>query len=247
MPRRKFTGMKRRRRPALARIRKRPRRSMPTRNARIGGFLGIENKFYDNLLSSSAISAPSDGSAGEHDPGGADGLNTVDQGDGESQRDGRQIVMKKISITGLISCVPQISVTATDTNPVVFIALVLDMQTNGATLNSENVYINPLSTSLGAASPLRNLQFTKRFRVLKTRTLTLDQPTVVWDGTNIEQGGMHKAFQMHVNLNNLVVNFSGTTADIANIVDNSLHIIAYTSSTTCAPTINYNSRLRFQG
>ncbi len=229
--RRRFTAPRRRRR----------------RNPRIGGFLGIELKFYDSSLAASAITAPADATGGEHDPSATVLFNTVVQGDGESQRDGRQIVMKSLGIRGHIGVAAQTNQTATDVSPTIFIAVVLDTQTNGATISSENVYTNKAESGSHAASPFRNLQFTKRFRILKSKLLTLKQPTLVWDGTNVEQGGFNTPFTMFVDLGNMAVNYSGTTETVANITDNSLHLIAYTSSTAVAPTMNYNARLRFVG
>jgi len=50
-------------------------------------------------------------------------------------------------------------------------------------------------------------------------------------------------------LNGMKVKFNaGTTASVANVIDNSIHVIAYASNITgVAPTISYQSRLRFVG
>lgn len=217
------------------------------RNRRTGGYLGIELKFYDQLLIGKAITAPTDASGGETDPSATVLLNTVVQGDGESNRDGRQIVMKKIMIKGNVSTAAQINQTAVDVAPYVFIALVLDTQTNGATLNSEDVFVNPGANAITAAAPLRNLQYTKRFKVLATRTLVLPIAQASYDGTNIEVGGSVIPFEIYKDLNNIKVTYSATTETVANIVDNSLHVIAYASSADISPLLNYSSRLRFCG
>ncbi len=233
---------KRPRRTVTRRRRRRPRTSY---NPRIGGFLGIELKFYDQSAGEN-LTAPTDASGGEENPSATITLNTVIQGDGESNRDGRQIVMKKISVVGCVRQALQTNQTATENAPLVLIALVHDTQTNGALLNSENVFVNPSADAELATKPFRNLQFIKRFRVLKRLQLKLQQPTVVWDGTNIEQGGLFTPFKMHVPLN-IPVNYSGTSETIANTVDNSLHIIAYCNDTSTVPRLLYNSRLRFVG
>ncbi len=233
VPRKRFRGSRRRR----------PRR----RNARIGGFMGIELKFYDQLLTSSALTAPTNASGGEHDPSATVLLNTVTQGDGESERDGRQIKMRKISIRGLITYAAQVNQTAGDNACAIMIALVLDKQTNGATITSENVFINPSASGTLAPQAFNNLQFIKRFKVLKRIEFNLPQPEMTYDGTNVEQSGEHIPWEMHVDLNNLEVNYSGITENVSNIVDNSLHVIAYCSSTNLVPQIFYNSRLRFVG
>ncbi len=216
-------------------------------NQRIDGFLGIELKFYDTSLIAAALTAPTDASGGEHNPSATISLNTVVQGDGESNRDGRQISMRKISIQGTIRVPAQINVTASDEGSLIYIALVHDSQTNAALLNSEDVFKNPGANSATAANPFRNLQFTKRFRVLAHRTIVMQNPSQVWDGTNIEVNGLVRKFSMHVDLKGMVTNYSNTTETIANITDNGLNIVAYASNTQLAPVLNYNARLRFVG
>ncbi len=228
-------------------IRKSGRLRRPRRlNARTGGFLGIELKFYDTSLISSALTGPTDASGGEKNPSATISLNTVVQGDGESQRDGRQITMKSIHLKGIIDVPVQANQTVTDTASDVFIALVQDKQTNGALLNSEDVFTNPGADARTATSPFKNLQFQRRFRILAVKKLRLPQPTVVWDGTNVEQGGYQIPWEIYKSFS-IGVNYSATTETIANITDNGLNVIAYTSNSTAAPTLSYNSRLRFVG
>ncbi len=216
-------------------------------NARIGGFLGIETKFYDQKLITSALTAPTDASGGEHDPSATVLLNTVVQGDGESNRDGRKITMRSIFVRGIVVVNARTNVTVPVTAAEVMIALVLDTQTNGATLSSENVFKNPGANAITATAVFRNLQFTKRFRVLKRICFTLPQSEMTWDGTNMEAEGFAVPFSMFVKLNNIRVLFSASTETVANITDNSLHIVAYCTNVGQAPTLNYISRLRFVG
>ena len=123
----------------------------------------------------------------------------------------------------------------------------LDTQTNGAALNSEDVFKNQAGSARLAASPLRNLQFTSRFKVLEQHQATLKDPFFGYDGTNLERNGFDVPFSFYKKLNGLRVTYSGTTAAISNIIDNSLHIIAYTTSTDLTPLLYYQSRLRFRG
>ncbi len=220
------------------------------RNARIGGFMGIELKFYDQKLVNGAIAAPADASAGEQDPSATIMLNTVVQGDGESQRDGRRITMKSIYVEGVVTIAVQTGQSGGDSAATIFIALVMDKQTNGATISSEDVFINPGANAKLAAGPLRNLQFSKRFRILGTRKFTMSQVSMTNDTGStggVIISGITKRFQFFKNLGNKIVNFSNTTETVANIVDNSIHVIAYCSSTAMAPLISYSSRLRFVG
>lgn len=220
------------------------------RNTRTGGFLGQELKFYDTSLAASAILAPTDAGGGEQDPSATIVLNSVVQGDGEQQRDGRRITMKSIYINGLVSCGTQNGQSAADGPSYCFIALVLDTQTNGATITSENVFTNKSATALLAASPMRNLQYVDRFKVLQIKKVMLTNPNMTNDlGSTggVIQNALQRPFKMYKNLSNTVVTYKGTTETVANITDNSLHIIAYASGVSLVPTLSYNSRLRFMG
>ncbi len=245
----KATPFRKRRRPArsFAMTRGRVARRERRLNPRTAGFLGIELKFYDQRVIQSALTAPTDATGGEHNPSATISLNTVTQGDGESQRDGREILMQRISIRGIIRIPPQANQIVSSEPTVCWVALVLDTQTNGALLNSENVVTNIGSNAITAASPFNNLQFSKRFRIMAKRQMTFDAPAyATFDGTNIEQGGMTKVFEFHVPLK-IKVNYTDTTETIANIVDNGLNIIAFCNNTELAPTLSYSSRLRFNG
>lgn len=221
-------------------------------NGRTGGFVGLEKKFFDSGFNG-ALSANGTAIDGEKDPTTLLCLNCPAQGDGESQRDGRQISMQSINVKGVVQIAAQADQTAGDQVPDIFIALVLDKQTNGVQLDSEDVFDNPASATALAAQPFRNLEYSQRFRVLKTVKVSAQdlagaiQP--VFDGTNIEQQGAQIPFSMYCKLNGMKVNFiSGqTTSVIAAIADNSLHIVAYASNTSMAPVLTYSSRLRFVG
>ncbi len=244
-----FSRSKRRatssRRSGRKRFRSAPRRRRI--NARTAGFLGIEKKFYDSHLSSKALNATTDNADGECNPSATLTLNTVAQGDGESNRDGRKMVMKSVQVTGSVFCSAQANQSAADAIPIIFIALVLDKQTNGAALSSELVYVNPSADTGLCTNPVRNLQYVSRFRVLRSTVFVPPQPAISYDGTNIEQGGVNVPFRFDADLKDLPVTFSGDTSAISNIIDNSLHVLAWASTTGMAPSIQYNCRLRFVG
>lgn len=216
-------------------------------NIRTGGFQGMELKFYDTSLGSAALTTNTAGAAGEHDPSATVKLNTVIRGTSESNRIGNKIQMKNISVNGLITVASQINQTAVDAGAFVFLALVLDHQTNGATLASEDVYVNKSGIALGGCSMYRNLQTSKRYRVLRSMQIVLPAQVSTYDGTNIEQGGYMLPFRMDVPLNIETQFNGGTTEDVANIEGNSLHILGWTTSTSLAPLLTYNARLRFVG
>ncbi len=174
-------------------------------------------------------------------------LNTVTQGDGESQRDGRRLRMKSITVHGMFNTPAQTNSTTVDVAPTCFVALVLDTQANGAILASNNVFTNPGANGATAAAPFINLQFKERFKVLASKTVQFPQAEATYDGTNLEIGGQFKPWTLYKNLNNMPMTFSGTTETITNITDNALHIVSWCNNTTAAPVITYHSRLRFTG
>ncbi len=216
---------------------------------RTGGFTGIERKFYDTSLVGGALTAPSDSTGGEHDQSATICMNSITQGDGESQRDGRVASIQGAYVKGVIKSVAQHATAVADDACKVYVALVLDTQTNGAQLNSEDVFKNDAANANLAGSPMRNMQFTQRFRVLDTFECVLENANMANDTGatgGLQQSGQLVPFTLSSNLQ-FRTQFSGTTESVANITDNSLHIIAFVSNTELVTTLNYNARIRFVG
>lgn len=225
------------------------RRRLSVKNLATMGFLGIERKFYDTSLTGGVLTAPTDATGGEFDPSATSMITTPTVGDGEQQRDGKQIAMLYIDINGVIQTVELAGVANSPPTLQIFVAIVLDTQSNGAQMNSEDCFKNTTAGAQVAPNPLRNLLFGKRFRILKSHNFIL-QPmnTCVLAGPLFTTGAMRRNFHWFIPLKGLKVNFNaGTTASIANVIDNSVHVIAYTNSVTGTPTISYNARLRFVG
>lgn len=222
-----------------------------SQNLRTGGYLGIELKFLDVYGSQISIPAPTDCSGGEMQPEGGctDCLSVPAQGDGEQQRDGRRILMKSIFVSGAVKwSTSSDQDDAFEAGPV-FVALVLDTQTNGSTIVSEQVYTNPNDTANVNTYPLRNLQYSSRFRVLDHVTI---QPRCSVAFNDAAATGTMAWPIEHFTLSNKKVSdipmtFSSTTADVANAIDNSLHLIAFCTATSPAAALSYNSRMRFVG
>jgi hypothetical protein len=216
-------------------------------NLRVGGFMGIELKYANYARSALALAAPTNAVGGTVDPATILCLNGVAQGDGEQQRDGKQIHMKSLYVTGSIDIPALINQTTAKNIPTVYIALVVDKQTNGAQLTSELVFENPSGASTTAAGPLRNMQYTSRFEVLDSCIVELEQPQVSWDGTNLECAGSRSPFKLSWS-GDMLTQFTGTGNTIASIQDTSMHLIAFAGpDLTAAPVISYNARLRFIG
>lgn len=217
-------------------------------NRRTGGLLGLEYKFYDTSLVASALTSPTDCSGGEHDPATVLCLSAPAQGSSEIQRVGRSIRICRLDVVGNCA-IPETSAKTSLTDmPNIFIAIVLDTQTNGAQLNSEDVYKNTAAEATLATRIYRNMSNTSRFRVLAQKLIRFQDLSATNNTTtgSITQHGCFMPWQFHLKMN-LPVKFSvgGTSAGVASVEDNSLHLIAFTNSTAYLPEISYNARIRY--
>lgn len=223
------------------------KRQRTTSNRRTGGYVGLEKKFKDYDLLAQATSPTWAGS--ELDPTGIGCLSAVAQGDGESERDGRVYQIHSLHIKGWI----ETQAVESDTNPMddfmTRLVLVQDTQTNGAQLNGEDV-IDTVS-SVYDINGFRNLQYSTRFKVLKDKMLrTTGANTAMNEGAPnlFSNGSVRIPFSFNKRFKKpITVRCSSTTATVAAVTDNSLHLIGVTRSGTTVPTISYRSRIRFTG
>ncbi len=214
-------------------------------NVRTAGFTNIENKFKDFALNGTAITQTWAG--GELDDPTAMALSAVQQGDGESQRDGRVFTINSVHLSGNIAQTSLESQTVPISDSIVRLALVWDTQSNNAQLNAEDVML-PIGTNRDIHS-FRNLQFSKRFIVLKDMKIRVPAAQ-----TSTNEGAVN-LFANPVVLVNFKMNKSfkkgikvrcnATTAVVTSVTDNSLHLIGCSNAST--NTITYTSRVRFTG
>lgn len=218
-----------------------------TKNFRTGGYLGIENKFYDTAFETTALTDFVGASAAglECDPATVLCISAPAQGDGEQNRDGRRIVITGYTVQGVIS---QESGGTIERPEIVCVALVLDTQTNGAQLNSEDVYGLPsgVTSEILGACPQRDMQHSARFKVLGFKKVRMwNDGSSNTAGTQYMGGAAH-AFTFAKKCN-IPVQFTSTTAGVSNVVDNSLHIIAWANSDNASSKLTYSARIRFRG
>jgi len=219
---------------------------------------GIETKFLDNTLPATALTAPPSSATwsgmDSYNPATALCFNSMVQGTGASQRDGRKVTSESLLINGVVTIASQTAQGSADTLPIIKVWVVLDTQTNGGTatgLDSENVYTNPTTLPILGMAPLRNMLYTKRYKILKEIVLDIKAlPMAISDATmanTVVQEGVHVPFQCFLNLKGMVTNYLSNTGTVTDVVDNGVFILAGTSSASYAPTISYNARLRFRG
>lgn len=214
------------------------------------GLLGIEKKFIDVPRTGFTLLAPTDATGGIVVPTSVitGCLTAPAQGDGPTNRDGNKIVVCEVGVSGVIAIASQAAATAADTLCEIFVCLVQDTQTNGAAFTSEQVWQNPCASSVTATNLFRNMSFVSRFKVLKMKTIRLTMPTMAGISASLEQAGQNKTFKMKWK-GKMPVTFTtaSTTADVANVTDNSINVVAFTNNTSLAPFLLFNCRTRFYG
>jgi len=274
--RKRSFGMRRR---AVGSRRAPARRTRRPSNRRTGGYVGIELKCLDQALSAQVKVPTTELEPNEFsqclignisaDPAAMGCLNAPGTGPAFYQRDGRQIYMKSIHVTGQLQLLALDQVTAASFHaPTCIIALVLDTQANAAANTLGDVFVNPLGAQngidangamRGVTNPLPNLEKRTRYRILKLKRIVFNTDTFPNSAATADSyltALKTKMFQITHRFKGrgLPVTFTGTNAGgygtIANISDNALHMVAYTGVAALdfpAYQIVYNSRLRYVG
>lgn len=209
-------------------------------NPRTGGLLGIEYKYFDTVKSITAIS--NGWAGGEMDPASYNTLCVPIKGTGASERDGDHIVIKNIQIRGVVKFTVKSDQSDSNGPWEATVLMVLDRQTNGAQLNAEDV-MNDVAPKTHS---FRNLEYRRRFRILASKRVILHQTSAFTDGSNTgTYTGNGRLFHMNVRCN-IPVDFSGNGGTIADITNNSIHLIACSESSSVL-SLEYHARCRFVG
>lgn len=157
--------------------------------------------------------------------------------------------MTKIMVRGKIQ--EDATIESTGTFPHLYlVALVLDTQCNGLKPNSEDIFENISGQGENAINVYNNMEFSPRFRVLKRITLNSQDKSITQSDQAgvIVVNGSEVYFELIHDLGGLKTSFgTGTNSVVANIVDNSLSVVIYSSGQGTNPTVSYNARLRFVG
>lgn len=216
------------------------------KNMRTGGFMGIEYKFVDQVYAATVLGTTV--ASAEVDPAANSCLNAIAEGDGQSARDGRKYTITGVHVQGVLLRQNRNDQTEVGDANWAKIALVLDTQTNGAQCNSEDVF-----TSAGSAAlSFKNLQYSKRFKILHQEVICVPPGQVAYNGVadQLEAGGSAVYFSINKKLRIPVI-CTGTGATVASIGDNSLHMIACAHTGGAANDnsieLAYTARVRFVG
>lgn len=161
-------------------------------------------------------------------------------------RIGRQVKMIKLKIRGQIRIPPQSVQAGADASDKVRLLVVLDMQTNASQMTGAQL-LNDAGTTDATINSYQNPNNFGRFRVLKDKMIDFSNVNMTGAAAAIEQAGMTRSFKFSIKLKGLPVHFNATNGGtVADIVDNSLHIICGTNSTAYAPTLSYYTRVAYK-
>jgi len=166
-----------------------------------------------------------------------------------NQRVGRRISVMKVKVRGQVAIAQQAAQAAADSACQVRIILVQDMQTNAAQLTAAGLF-NDAGTAATTLNSFQNPNNFGRFRVLKDKIFTLSNLNLAGSPTaaDVVQASARRNFKFNVNFKKPVeVHFNATNGGtVADIVDNSFHILAAVDSTAYAPTLAYYSRVCYK-
>ncbi len=219
--------------------------------ARTRGWAGArsEMKYFDTTKPLTVLVAATTWAGTELDPGTFDTFCVPVKGTGINERIGRQIEIHKIKINAHFFVGAQANQTATDSAALVRLALYLDTQTNSAQAQGEQVFEDVGTASISNnCMAFQSLDTLGRFRMLKDKRFVMQNPNLAYDGTNMEQNGLIRSMKInHTFRNPIKVHFNETNGGtVADIVDNSLHLIAATTNTGLAVSIIYEARVSYK-
>lgn len=175
------------------------------------------------------------------------------QGPAINERIGREVYVHKIRIYGYVQMGGADDTTASSVFAQgVRVLLVQDMQTNGTQMLSQDLMDG--SSTNAVITAFQNIHNFGRFRVLKDKLLTLQDPNYLNDGTDPTKHDVNaliRPFKFSINFKKPIrVRFSATNGGtVVDIVDNSFHMVANArtfgaaDATQPAISMSYRSRI----
>lgn len=213
-----------------------------------------EMKYFDSVRENVAIGSSTTWASSVYDPNvfpvaSMNCLFAPTVGAGINQRIGKACKVLKIKMNIVISIPAQTNNIVTDAGSYLRLLLVLDKQTNSAQMTGTQLMTSPgVATAVLAPGTYQNIDNFGRFKVLKDKHMTIDNPTITFDGTNLEQSGLIRRFKWNIKFKKPInVRFNNTNGGtVADIIDNSFHIVANNSSADLNPNISYNCRVCYK-
>ncbi len=166
-------------------------------------------------------------------------LNIIVQGNTESNRIGRKVILKRVDCKGILTL--PTTATNTATSEVVRLLLVCDKQTNGAAFAGTDIWETDNYRSFN------NLANSTRFRILQSKVITLNATAGSGRGTTdtLDYAEWVVPWKMGVNLN-LPIEFdnSATTGAVTTQRSNSLWLVSQSTTGLAIMSVS-NARVRF--
>lgn len=224
-----------------------PRRGFSSVARTRGGQVTGEMKYFETEKAFGAIVASASWTGTTIDPATFNTLIVPVVGSAVNQRVGKGIKVMKIKIRGTIQCPAQTNATVADAPTKCRVMLVQDKQTNSAQMTGTQLMTTQANIE-NSVNAFQNIDNFGRFLVLKDKNYEMQSPTISFDGTNLEQSGLLRSFKISHNFKVPVsMRFNATNGGtIADIVDNSFHLLAITSNTDLAPNIAYACRVGYK-
>lgn len=215
-----------------------------------GGVIG-EMKYFDTFVDQ--VQIPGSNAAWLNttiDPSTYNTLCVPVVGAGYNQRIGKEIKVLKIKIRGQIKANETQIATGSFNGYSVRFGVFQDMQTNATQANASLV-MSPTPTDEGAPYTFQNIDNFGRFKVLKDKIVTLQDPNLIGAAPTIGQNGLTKTFKMSIKFRQPVnIRFNQANGGtIADIIDNSFHVFAnsnYISGGAGEPRITYLCRVCYK-
>lgn len=173
------------------------------------------------------------------------------KGTGISDRIGREVHVLGIKLRGTLRIPPQITQNAADGSTTIRVMLVQDKQTNAAQMTSAALMADGANAATTVLS-FQSLDNFGRFQVLKDKIIQIGDLNLANDAAatgNIVQQGASRQFKMFYKFKKPIpVRFNGTNGGtVADIVDNSFHVIAGCSDAAYVPSLTYSCRVSYKG
>lgn len=189
---------------------------------RTEGNLGIETKYLDTTVASTTLSNVGTILSNS--------LNVIPQGDGQSDREGRRVIIVKISLRGIIS-----TDATEDTDSYRFI-IYMDTQTNAAAATVAMILESTVVLSFN------NMSNSRRFRILYDSHGVLS-PTAGIVGAF---ASTTKWIKFNKKCNIIIdYNATATTGAIGTITSNNIGVLGI--STSGRANVTFTARIRFRG
>ncbi len=166
-----------------------------------------------------------------------------------NQRIGRKVKVLKIKLHGLMHFSTAAGTNAPKNGTAIRMMLVQDCQTNAAQMTGAQL-MNDAASPSSTLMSFQNPNNFGRFKVLKEKRYILDDPNITGTvaGADIVFNGKKLNWKLTATFKTPIdVHFNATNGGtVADIVDNSFHIVCAADTVTYTPLITYYSRVCYK-